>query len=102
MFIQSVREKLKLWWELSELKKTAAEKVIHLEVAHLHDALVALETKLVILEVNEAKKLRDHLKAGGHDITQIDAAIGVTEKAQTAVEAANKGEPAEDGARDHD
>lgn len=95
MLLQSIREKLRLWWELCENKKTAAEKVIILEVAHLHDALVQLEAKVVHVTLEEAKKIRSALPAT-HNTEQLDGAIAAADKQQAeldkqAATAASKG-----------
>lgn len=85
--LQSVREKLQLFWELCERNKTAAEKVIRADAAHLHDGLVQLEAKVVIIGVDVAKVYHAALKAAGHDVSQLEAAIGVSDTAQKNLDA---------------
>lgn len=85
--LQSVREKLQFFWELCERNKTAAEKVIRADAAHLHDGLVQLEAKVVIIGVDVAKVYHAALKAVGHDVSQLEAAIGVSDTAQKNLDA---------------
>lgn len=90
MILANIREKLRLYWELCEKQKTAAEKVILNDCAQLHDGLVALESKIVIVEKGEINRLRALLVAADPkvELAQLDAAIAIADKAQADIDKA--------------
>lgn len=58
MFIQQLCEKLRFYVEMADKKvQSQVEKFIHQDASQLHNALVALEGKVVILPLDAAKGL---------------------------------------------
>ncbi len=82
----AIKEKLVLWHELCERRKTAAEKVIQADIVGLHDGLVALEAKVVVIEREEARKFLGLLVAAGHKAETLEAAIAAADTQQKAID----------------
>lgn len=87
-----IRAQLRLWHELAEQEKTAAEKVIRKDVASLHDGLTGLETKVGLVEVDVLREVRAIVAAakgeGDALLAKLDAAIKTADDAAVALKAA--------------
>jgi hypothetical protein len=63
MVLQSIRGELAEMWELllpkMNIRQSAAEKVVGNMVKGLHDGLLGLEAKTIVLDTDTAKKIRD-------------------------------------------
>jgi hypothetical protein len=87
-----IRAKFRLWFELLEKQKTAAEVVVSKEIAELHDAIAGLEANFSIVDAKAVKEARDIVvEAKGLEhplVAKLDAALAVTDKAASDLKAA--------------
>lgn len=97
-----IKSELRLWFELCEKKKTAAEVVVSEKIAVLHDGLAGLETKVGLVEVDVLKDVRAIVAAAKGEadvlVTKLDASIKTVEDAATALKAAFEAQQAKKSA----